>query len=325
MCALFGIYDYRGCFNSRKKEIILSVLSQGCETRGTDATGISYLKDGKLQVYKRPVPAREMKYNIPSEVKTIMGHTRMTTQGSEKHNYNNHPFFGRVKKNTFTLAHNGILQNDKELRQSMKLPKTNIETDSYIAVQIIEKENSVSFGSLKKVAETVQGSFVFTVLDNKDNLYFVRGENPICVYHFIDNGFYLYASTEGILMRAIIMLGLNNKYNYKSVPVEVGDILRIDGSGSMKTEQFTVTESSHSQYGYQYQYPVCVYKNYDNYDNQTYELEEKQYLSSLKQISGLYGYTPENIDELVAEGWSLEEIEQILYEDNMYCETMFEY
>jgi predicted glutamine amidotransferase len=24
----------------------------------------------------------------------VMGHTRMTTQGDEKHNYNNHPFPG---------------------------------------------------------------------------------------------------------------------------------------------------------------------------------------------------------------------------------------
>jgi len=139
MCALFGIHDYSNSLNSRQKEMILSVLSQECEVRGTDATGIAYIKNGKLQIYKRPISASYMRYNIPHKTKIIMGHTRMTTQGSEKNNCNNHPFSGNVKNNAFALAHNGILRNDRELRQSMNLPKTNIETGSYIAVQIIEK------------------------------------------------------------------------------------------------------------------------------------------------------------------------------------------
>ena len=48
------------------------------------------------------------------------------------------------------------------------------------------------------MAEEVEGSFCFTVLDRKDNLYFVKGDNPLCLYHYPELGLYLYASTEEI-------------------------------------------------------------------------------------------------------------------------------
>ena len=113
-----------------------------------------------------------------------MGHTRMTTQGSEKKNYNNHPFLGKAGQTLFALAHNGVLFNDFELRRTCRLPKTHIETDSYVAVQLIEQQKALTPASLKEMAEAVEGSFVFTVLDEQDNLYVVKGDNPFCLLHF---------------------------------------------------------------------------------------------------------------------------------------------
>lgn len=78
-------------------------------------------------------------------VNYVMGHTRMTTQGNEKFNYNNHPFPGTVDNADFALAHNGVLYNDTSLRISENLPITNIETDSYRAVQLIEKKKTLDF------------------------------------------------------------------------------------------------------------------------------------------------------------------------------------
>ena len=53
-----------------------------------------------------------------------------------------------------------------------------------VALHFLEKQNALNFNSLRKVAEEVQGTFVFTVLDAQDNLYFVHGDNPLCLYHF---------------------------------------------------------------------------------------------------------------------------------------------
>ena len=55
----------------------------------------------------------------------------------------------------------------------MKLPVTKIETDSYIAVQLLEKYGRLNFESLQRMAEELEGSFTITALSDRDELYFV--------------------------------------------------------------------------------------------------------------------------------------------------------
>lgn len=141
MCCLFGIVDHRNYFSVKEKNHILSVLSAECEERGTDATGIAYCSHDHLSIYKRPLEAHRLHFRVPGDSQVIMGHTRMTTQGMASRNRNNHPFFGEAGGELFALAHNGVLWNDDILRRSKHLPKTKIETDSYIAVQLIEQKN----------------------------------------------------------------------------------------------------------------------------------------------------------------------------------------
>ena len=89
MCCLFGLLDYGHSLTAAQKNHILAVLSTVCEARGTDATGIAYNTDNGLQIYKRPLPAHHLRLRIPKDTNYVMGHTRMTTQGCEKHNHNN--------------------------------------------------------------------------------------------------------------------------------------------------------------------------------------------------------------------------------------------
>ena len=77
-----------------------------------------------------------------------MGHTRMATQGSAGKNRNNHPFEGHSGSSSFALAHNGVLYNDRILRRELKLPATAIETDSYAAVQLLERQKALTPDSL---------------------------------------------------------------------------------------------------------------------------------------------------------------------------------
>ena len=92
MCCLFGFYDYGHNLSAKQKSRLVSALSVAAEVRGTDATGIAYLANSHLSVYKRPLPAHRLWLRIPQTADVVMGHTRMTTQGSESRNYNNHPF-----------------------------------------------------------------------------------------------------------------------------------------------------------------------------------------------------------------------------------------
>ena len=162
MCCLFGLIDYRGTLTAKQKTRLIRELSIAAEVRGTDATGIAYNTEHGLQIYKRPLPAHRMRLNIPSSAKVIMGHTRMATQGRAKKNENNHPFRGSIEGKQFALAHNGVLYNDYQLRRLLRLPASKIETDSYIAVQLIEQKNTLDPSSLKYMAEQVEVSFAFT-------------------------------------------------------------------------------------------------------------------------------------------------------------------
>lgn len=171
MCAIYGFLNYGKKVPHKLLSKIVRELSIAAECRGTDATGISYVNDGKIVTFKKAKPAHKVKLYFPNDTTALIGHNRMTTQGNEKFNYNNHPFEGTTSQHSFALAHNGVLYHDRQLRIEHNLPDTVIETDSYIAVQLLEKSDNVDSTSLKSVAETVHGSFVFTVLrdDNMDH------------------------------------------------------------------------------------------------------------------------------------------------------------
>lgn len=70
-------------------------------------------------------------------------------------------------------------------------PRVTIETDSFTAVQLLQQKRALSFGSLKYMAEKVEGSFAFTVLDQGSNLWIVKGGNPLCLYDFPQYHLYL--------------------------------------------------------------------------------------------------------------------------------------
>ena len=107
MCALFGWLDYKGIVSDKLLKKLTQALANSAEERGTDASGIAYVKNGKVTIYKRPKPAHKIHFNAPNGTRAVMGHTRMTTQGNEKFNYNNHPFYGHADVN-FAFAHNGV-------------------------------------------------------------------------------------------------------------------------------------------------------------------------------------------------------------------------
>ena len=166
MCCLFGLIDTQLRFTGKQKSKLLHVLASASEVRGTDATGVAYGSGEMLHIYKRPIPGHKLNFYIRDNSRFAMGHARMTTQGNASRNRNNHPFRGILQAGTFALAHNGVLYNDMTLRERLHLPKTRIETDSYIAVQLIEQKGVLSFDSLRYMAEQLRGSFTITVLDS---------------------------------------------------------------------------------------------------------------------------------------------------------------
>ena len=200
MCGLFGFVHY-GSDEIKNLSVLTNSLAKQSTVRGMDASGIAYLKNGNIQIQKEARSAYYLELKHHDNIRALIVHTRNATHGSAEKNYNNHPFFGKAGNTRFALAHNGVLWND---RASLHLPKTKIETDSYIAVQLIEQQKKLTFDSIRTMSETVMGSFSFSILDDENSLWLVKGDSPLSILHFKEKKIFVYASTDEILYKAII-------------------------------------------------------------------------------------------------------------------------
>ena len=297
MCAVFGFLDYKGKVSNAVLKKLIHYLSVSAEVRGTDATGIAYIRDRSIITYKKPKPAHKVKLFFPRDTRAVIGHTRFTTQGSEKRNCNNHPFEGHCGKEAFALAHNGVLYNDRELRREQHLPTTPIETDSYVAVQLLEQEQNLDTENIKRMAELVEGSFVFTVLRNDNTLFLVKGNNPLTVYHFPALGLYVYASTKSILDNALKKVKLNDKCC--EVDVSEGEILEINSAGNLSRSTFTMQDYIHTMF------------NPYNWDYAKWWMEDERE-ELLLEYCGTFGVSEEEIQLLLDFGYAPDEIEELL-------------
>ncbi len=288
----------------RQLKKLTQELANAAEERGTDASGISYVENDEIKIYKKPKPAHKVKFDFTKDTTAIMDHTRLATQGNQKFNFNNHPFYGKADK-SFAFAHNGVLYNDGKLKREKKLPKTHIETDSYVAVQLIEKQKKLDFDSLKSMAEDVQGSFTFTILDEENTLYFIKGSSPIYLIYFEKLDLYVYASIESIMKKALKKSSLN-QYRYQIIKMTEGDIISIDKFGKIDCTEFEV-----SKFEYLARFR---YSNLEDY----YTCQEEMLLD----ICNCFGVTEEEVLFLLDYGYTADDVEEMLMDSDLLEDTL---
>jgi len=123
----------------------------------------------------------------------LIGHNRLATTGNKKHNENNHPF----KLNEFMLVHNGIIDNDDEIRKKYNIPKK-IQTDSYVILYLINhfvRLNNKNITKIKKIKESIKkttkilkGSFSVFLFDKLDNnIYYFKNDKTYFSFCLLDN------------------------------------------------------------------------------------------------------------------------------------------
>lgn len=337
MCGLFGFVAYgRGKQVPERLKDLARYLGEESTERGTDATGISYLHRGTVRINKAPKSAWEFKFTLPKGVKALMGHTRRTTQGNERMNYNNHPFKGTCRSSHFAFAHNGVLDNEWECRDEYNLPETHIETDSYVGCQLLEKFGDLSPVSLKRLGEAVEGMFAFTILDSKGDLHIVRNDSPFIIAHFKKLKLYVYASTEEILFGALARYDKTahqivqafrdgDTSSVELIEPEEGSILTIRKNGSLEWSKFTPLERWGKMFDWRFQLASSNGK-VDKKLTVQYEEElvpfepdgedEEQYYEMLVAIAGEQSISRMDI-EVMLQYYSLTQIEQSLYDGSI--------
>lgn len=198
-------------------------------------------------------------------------------------------------------VHNGVIYNDEELRRSHRLPPTRVETDSYAAVQILERGGKLTMDSLRRMTEALQGTFTITVLDASNTMYFVKGNNPLTIRLYPQLGCYLYASTSEILNMALTALGLS-RLAYTDVPISQGDIMAVDARGQRAVSRFDDTHIQPQFYdGWGWYGPV-------------YGREPDGYLETVIEYGKRRGVSERELRLLVDAGYDALDLEEMIHD-----------
>ena len=176
-----------------------------------------------LEEEQEPAIARIL-YFVKKHWEELLKFSRRTPRWAARYGYKDRP--------------QEILEHAKKGSHAGRYSCVNLENRTTIEFRMFR--GTLKLNSLRKVAEQVQGTFVFTVLDAQDNLYFVHGDNPLCLYHFPKQGIYVYASTQSILEQGLTASGLSFLKKPVEVKTDEGDILRIDRHGEQKLQHFCI-------------------------------------------------------------------------------------
>ncbi|MDR1439348.1 MAG: glutamine--fructose-6-phosphate transaminase (isomerizing) [Clostridiales bacterium] len=178
-----GIMGYAG--SGEAAPVILDGLKR-LEYRGYDSAGVALYDGERFRVLKRKgrlsvLEAELEKQPLPGSIG--IGHTRWATHG-EPSDANSHPHVG--SQNKIAIAHNGIVENYKTLREYLigKGVEFASDTDSEVVAQLAEHYYSGNLlETVAKVINAIEGSFAleFMCLDEPDRIIAVKKYNPLII------------------------------------------------------------------------------------------------------------------------------------------------
>ncbi len=185
-----GIVGYIG--NKKAKSILIDGLTK-LEYRGYDSAGLTIMENENFKTLKNKGRVKELSelVNQESLTGTIgIAHTRWATHGKPS-SENSHPH--NDNSNTFSVVHNGIVENHIELKNFLKDHDYHFlsETDTEVIPNLIhyyfaQEENETKEAFLKAVHQTchhLKGSFAIGVLSTHfpDIMIVVRKDSPLVI------------------------------------------------------------------------------------------------------------------------------------------------
>lgn len=249
MCGIFGLITKNDSeIRPEKIKAITNSLFKLSESRGKEAAGIAIKTTNSVSIFKRPVSASKMiksdEYNnfIKQEINqkplTIIGHSRLVTNGLQATNDNNQPV---AKENAITI-HNGIIVNDKELFDKFPELKKQYDVDTEIILDLVQyfykKENSV----IKAVQETykqIEGAAsIGLIFKNLPYLILTTNTGSLYVCESQKTGIIVFASEKYILKQLIKRSGLNNLLNSENIYQIKPRTGKVINTNDLKIENF---------------------------------------------------------------------------------------
>lgn len=178
-----GIVGYIG----KPKCAVSSIISglEALEYRGYDSAGIAYVEKSRIVIQKKEGRISKLKEAlIPTIDSSIgIGHTRWATHG-EPNERNAHPH----QCGKFTIVHNGIIENYRELKAVLEEQGYQLqsETDTEVACTLLDylyREEKDILKTLEKAQKIIKGSYALGILceDDLKTIYAMRCSSPLIV------------------------------------------------------------------------------------------------------------------------------------------------
>ena len=178
-----GIVGYIG--PSEAAPILLDGLSK-LEYRGYDSAGLAIYNNGKINVEKAVGKLVNLKDKTSGGSLMAgnlgIGHTRWATHGKPNET-NAHPH----SSEHFSIVHNGIIENEAELRRTyLKDAEFVSETDTEVVVRLLEKFTSEGEDmdvAIMHLIDIIEGSYALAIIDRRDpeHMYAVKNKSPLLI------------------------------------------------------------------------------------------------------------------------------------------------
>lgn len=214
-----------GAVADREVPGILLAGLQRLEYRGYDSAGIAVLSQDGLEIRKNVGKVKQLCDDVsasPLSGRIGIAHTRWATHGAPTE-FNAHP---HVSNGRIALAHNGIIENYRELREELigLGYEFGSETDSETIAHLVDHYYEESGSLLEAVRTTIrrlEGAYAIGVVaaDDPDRIIAARMGSPLVIGKGIGENF--------IASDALALRPVTDRFIY----LEEGDLVEITRTG----------------------------------------------------------------------------------------------
>jgi glucosamine--fructose-6-phosphate aminotransferase (isomerizing) len=215
-----GIIGYIGL---KKASPILLKGLKNLEYRGYDSAGMAVLSSNGIEFRKGAGKIEEIERRLNfEELEGSIGiaHNRWATHG-DVNDINAHPHFDCSK--TIAIVHNGIIENYKELKESLSDHNFESETDSEVIAHLIEEEleRGLSFEkAFMSAVSKLDGNYaILAIKADEEKILTARRGSPLVV-GIADHGIFLSSDIPSFL-----------EWTKKVVYLQDYDVVVVDRNG----------------------------------------------------------------------------------------------
>jgi asparagine synthetase B (glutamine-hydrolysing) len=198
MCGIAG-FSLSPTSSIKPRQLANSLLTV-IEDRGYMASGFAYQDKSDLGYFKQAVPGSTLSLKrMPKDTRNVILHTRLATHGSTSDNRNNHPVLSPSED--IALVHNGVIYNHHDVRLTIDASLPDVDTSVIPAVL-----ENLGVSAL----DVLDGDAAIAWFDKRtpDTLHLARYQHSPLTMAQVEDGSFIFASTEALLWRVLIQLDL---------------------------------------------------------------------------------------------------------------------